>query len=54
MGCSWAFFAIPCQKVDIGSPARLVRSMLPVPAPSSCQPLPPVNGPTVSEYCGLI
>jgi hypothetical protein len=54
LGCSWAFFAIPYQKVDIGSPARLVRSMLPVQAPYSWQPLPPVTGPTVSESYGLI
>jgi hypothetical protein len=54
LGCAWAFFAIPCQKVDMGPPARLVRSMLPGQAPSSCQPLPQGHGPAVSECGGLI
>jgi hypothetical protein len=47
-------FAIPCKKVDIVSPALLVRPMLPVQATYPCQPLPLVTGPTVSEYYGLI
>ena len=46
--------AIPCKKVGIGCPALLVRPMLPVQATYSCQPLPHVSGPTVSEYYGLI
>jgi hypothetical protein len=42
------------NQVVAGERALPVRSMFLVQAPYSCQPLPPVNGATVSEYYGLI
>jgi hypothetical protein len=53
-GCAWAFFAIPCKKVDMDFPALHVRFLSPVQAASSRQPLPLVIGSTVSEYYGLV
>ena len=40
LGCAWAGFALPCQTVDRGSPARLGRSLLPVQAAEASPPRP--------------
>ena len=46
--------AIAFSEVGLVCPALRVRSRFPLQATCVCQPLPHVNGPTVSEYYGLI
>ena len=46
--------AIPRREVCPDDPALHGRSRFPLRAVAACQPLPHVNGPTVSEYYGLI
>jgi hypothetical protein len=46
--------AIPRREVRLVDPALLGRARFPLRAVAVCQPLPHVNGPTVSEYYGLI
>ena len=46
--------AIPRREVCPDDPALHGRSRFPLRAVAVCQPLPHVNGPTVSEYYGLI
>lgn len=47
-------YVIPRREVCLVDPALHVRARFPLRATAVCQPLPHVNGPTVSEYCGLI
>ena len=47
-------YAIPRSEVGLANPIRHVRTRFPLRATAACQPLPHVNGPTVSEYYGLI
>jgi hypothetical protein len=54
VGCSWACCALPGTPGDLGAPARLVRSLWPLPAPSACPPLPPVPGSPVSASWGRL
>ena len=46
--------AIPRREVRLVDPALHGRPRFPLQAVAACQPLPNVNGPTVSEYYGLI
>ena len=46
--------AIPRREVGLVHPALHARPRFPLRAVAACQPLPHVNGPTVSEYYGLI
>jgi hypothetical protein len=46
--------AIPRREVRLVDPALHGRARFPLRAVAVCQPLPHVNGPTVSEYYGLI
>ena len=46
--------AIPRREVGLVDPALHGRARFPLRATAVCQPLPHVNGPTVSEYYGLI
>ena len=46
--------AIPRREVGLVDPALHDRTRFPLRAVAACQPLPHVNGPTVSEYYGLI
>jgi hypothetical protein len=46
--------AIPRREVRLVDPALHGRARFPLRAVAACQPLPHVNGPTVSEYYGLI
>ena len=50
----WGVYAIPRSEVSLVFPALHVRSRFPLRAAAACQSLPHVNGPTVSEYYGLI
>jgi len=59
----YSVFAIPSSEVCLVSPALHVRARFPLRATTACQPLPHTctvpqvlfaNGPTVSEYYGLI
>lgn len=47
-------YAFPRSEVGLVDPALHVRTRFPLRATAACQPLPHVNGPTVSEYYGLI
>jgi len=47
-------YAIPRSEVGLVDPTLHVRTGFPLRATAACQPLPHVNGPTVSEYYGLI
>ena len=45
---------LPAVRLALSIPALPRRTMFPLPATYFRQPLPPVIGATVSEYCGLI